>query len=732
MSRRLARALHSDLKKGKLGYVKVSVEAFHTLVKACDSRFARLYAQELLIKFPKKSVGFAMLHKTDSNAPVSYETSVVGALLSSKDMRAQKMGIDILLTILKTQDSAEYISKLDNFVPLLCKIAIDDATGGHTHTGEDGKTVSASSLQCLLEHLRLCSRISFIARHMDGITEAALTIIDREGDAAIATYEACRDTQGEGSVNLLALSKLSMGSRIGAASPCQAAVLIFKEIGATTHDSVESRNVTEYWIHFMEKVPSRWSGGPALDVGLGVLRDSCKLDHQKYALACSLIRHLASLGERGIEYQNGALVKIILSQAFLLGAADVASLLLLTIKSVGGLLSLKTIEQPSAQVVYDAIQHIALKTSSRTQIASVIEAALSHVSSDESVIGIIWLCEAASSVYLDIPLQQSEDCNVTETMVSAIKNICANINDDKEHQKTIILKSLTILRHTFEATAPGSHTSVRCARVLVAYLWTMLSSPSATPDIFIVIQAVFRSFTETDITCNEDLAISVLFVASLNLQLSAYVGSPDKEFCSRQHVPACQVTAAAAIADSMWECLKNSMKHTDPSLFDGFKPKLLGDDESRLLCVNSIGMAVSKDTASGSVPFTEQPDKYNADGMFSCSQNSPEEIFKRVAGSSRRSTIVEDVNIAAIRNSDIGVAPGSIVAALEGIDMHVLSGNTIDSPSHHSLSSSTSSLTSSRPQGRDDNDDCVANNTFATSAEAIAWISRHLIHQSTM
>lgn len=198
-----------------------------------------------------------MLHKADVGSHASHETSVVGALLSSKDERAQKMGIGLLLTILKTQDSAEYISKLDKFVPLLCKIAVD---GANQRSEEDGKTVSASALQCLLEHLRLCSRISYIARHMGSITDAALTIIDREGDSAIAAYESCNDLPN-GHVNVLALGKLSMGTRIGASHPCQAAVLIFKEIGAATQDSLESRNVTEYWIQFMEKVPSRWSGG---------------------------------------------------------------------------------------------------------------------------------------------------------------------------------------------------------------------------------------------------------------------------------------------------------------------------------------------------------------------------------------------------------------------------------------------------------------------------------------
>lgn len=718
MSRRLARALHSDLKKEKLGYVKVSVHAFDTLVKACDSRFARLYAQELLIRFPKKSVRFSMLHKADTNIHASHEASVVGALLSSKDKRAQKMGIELLLTILKIQDSAEYISKLDKFVPLLCGIAVDGAADG---TAEE-KAVSASALQSLLEHLKLCSRISYIARYMGSITDAALTIIDREGDTAIAAYQSCNDTSNE-HVNFLALGKLSMGSRIGAAPPCQAAVLIFKEIGAATHDSVESRNVTEYWIRFMEKSPLRWSGGSALEVGLGVLRDSCKVDHQKYALACSLIRHLASLGEKGIGYQNGALVKVIISQAFLLGAADVASLLLLTIRSVGSLLNHDSIEQPSAQVVYEAIKRIAIQTNSKTQIATVIEAALSHVPSDQDVLGIVWLCEAASSVYLEIPLQRSEDCNVTETMVSAIRDICSRIGDDVGFKKFVIVKSLTILRHTFEATAPGSHTSVRCARVLVAYLWSMLSSPCATPDIFVAIQAVFRSFTETDIAFNEDLAISVSFVASLNGQLAAYIAGDSKEFCNRQHVPMCQITAAAAIADSMWECVKNSMKHVDGNLFDSFKPVLQGDEDVQLLYVNSIGMAVSREDSSSTVPFPEQPAKYNAHGTFSCKYKNAEDIFEKVAGISRRSGLLNHVNLASMKGThDSRMSAEDIVSTLSYID----SPKTNEQLHTWSVSPAVSPTRQENPAaGRESS--MADSIPFASGSEALASLSRHLL-----
>jgi hypothetical protein len=55
VSRRLGRTLHSDLRKRKLGYVRVAVETYRVLLQACDNRFARLYAQDLLIAFPVRA-----------------------------------------------------------------------------------------------------------------------------------------------------------------------------------------------------------------------------------------------------------------------------------------------------------------------------------------------------------------------------------------------------------------------------------------------------------------------------------------------------------------------------------------------------------------------------------------------------------------------------------------------------------------------------------------------------
>eukprot|EP00889_Picochlorum_renovo_P008445 jgi/Picre1/35475/NNA_002937.t1 len=601
VSRRLGRTLHSDLRKRKLGYVRVAVETYRVLLQACDNRFARLYAQELLIAFPKKSVRFGVLNTQSPAHGTSHLESVVGVLLSDKSTLVQSWGIELLLHMIKIQDSAEFIIKLDNFVPLVCRLAVPTSAGRDDAMAE---SVSAVALQCLLEHLRLCSRISYAARHMDMITTSALKIIDAEGDAAITAYQASKVLKDD--VNSLAMSRLSIGARIGASTPCQAAILIFKEIGAVTLDSVESRNVTEYWIDFMEKKPSRWSGGAALEVGLGVLRDSCTLDHQVYALSCSLLRHLASLKADAGEVQKKALLHVTLSQAQLLRSTDSAALLLLMIRIMGPIFSEKDIGRDTVQytmhqagwrsAVYDAVCTLAKQTHSRCQVASVIEAALSHM--DNESVGTLWLCEAAGSTYLDIPVDSADDCNVTETMVTSMQSICSPLDSSSDTMKVSIMKCLGILRHTFEAAPPSSLTSTRCVRALMSFLWTLWAA-------LVRLQGYSWPYKAS---------------------LVGYKNSQEHEFCGSKDVPSSQVNAAAAISHAMWECLKNVVTDHVTSQLDAFKPSI---NSTGLLHINAIGMAVANEDIDEFANFPRQAEPL----QFSCpADDNPDAIMQKIFG----------------------------------------------------------------------------------------------------
>lgn len=630
-SRRLARTIHADLKRKKLGYVKVGVEAFKVLIHACDSRFARLYAQELLVRYPKKSVSFAALHReatlkantsktNDAGFRGQHETSLVGVLLANNDVRAQKMGMELLLSILKIQDSAEYISSLDNFVPMLCRLAV-----------EESRSVSAVALQCLLEHLRLCSRISYVAKNMDLMTLAVLEIIEQEGDVAIETYEALKMAEGEVGEHgeqavKLALGRLSIGSRIGASPPCQAAVLIFQEIGSASHESVNNRSVVEYWIEFLDRQPSRWSGGAALRVGLGILRDSCTIEHQKYALACALVHHL---GSRASMQDHAsvldALVPVTLSQAALLGPENTPAVLLLAVRILAGMLdasmtpSISNVSEVSfSKTAREAVQALAIQTGSRAQAASVIEAALLHPTPSD-VLGTLFLCEAISAVYLDIPINTAiGDLNLTETMVMAMQSLTAlGSSDSATHAPVKIpatLYALSILRHTLEATTPGTHTSARAAHALMSFMWSVVGIPHATPSMLVALQALFRSFTETDITANHGDVLAVMLTASLNRELARAQNpqatqAPDSAlFCDNAGVPRSQIVAVATITGGMWECIhKSSAGANLPSdAFDALKPVVADPSvATSALDTNDLGMAVVRDGVDGSAPLED-------------------------------------------------------------------------------------------------------------------------------
>jgi hypothetical protein len=638
-SRRLARTIHADLKRKKMGYVKVGVEAFKVLVHACESRFARLYAQELLVRYPKKSVSFAALHREtaskaasskakDSGIRGQHETSLVGVLLANGDVRAQKMGMELLLSILKIQDSAEYISSLDNFVPMLCRLAVEESRG-----------VSAVALQCLLEHLRLCSRISYVAKNMDVMTLAVLEIIEQEGDAAIQTYEALKMAEGEvgehGEQALkMALGRLSIGTRIGASPPGQAAVLIFKEIGTASHESVNNRNVVEYWIEFLDRQPARWTGGAALRVGLGILRDSCTIEHQKYVLACALVHHLGSrVAMQDDASVLDALVPVALSQAALLGPENTPAVLLLAVRILGGMLdksmtsSTTSVSDVSfSKTARGAVQALAVQTGSRAQAASVIEAALLHPT-PPGILGTLFLCEAISAVYLDIPINSAMgDLNLTETMVTAaVQSLAAPGNDNfASHADapvnavatiSITHYALSILRHTLEATTPGSHTSARAAHALMSLMWSVVGTPHATPSLLVALQALFRSFTETDITTNHGDVLAVMFAASLNRELcraqatgaTGATGATDATlFCDNAGVPRSQIAAVAMITAGMWECLNKSTTGAKLAgdAFNAFKPVVAGPcAATSTLVTNDLGLAVVRDDVDGSIPF---------------------------------------------------------------------------------------------------------------------------------
>jgi hypothetical protein len=312
VSRRLARRLHADLGRRRYGYVRVAVTAYLSLITAEEGRFCRAVAKELLLKYPTKTRHFWTLGRRPLIPNASQQQaqlgSVVGALVASKEPLAQLWGINLMTAFCKQQDSAEYIHALEAFVPLLCdKTAESSRPVQVIQDSQHVGGVPAASFHALLEHLRLCSRISYVSMHLDLITYAVLNVIESEA-ASLPSDATLSPPPGQQQQRAF-LSQTSIGTRVGASSPGIAAFLVYQEIGRLTRDAAEGRKVLEFLLRFLDDKPIRWQGGPAVAFGLGVMRDACTHEQQRLMMAAALISHVSSVGSAAIENQSRANIR---------------------------------------------------------------------------------------------------------------------------------------------------------------------------------------------------------------------------------------------------------------------------------------------------------------------------------------------------------------------------------------------------------------------------------------
>lgn len=309
VSRRLARRLHADLGRRRYGYVRVAVTAYLSLITAEEGRFSRAIAKELLLRYPTKTRHFWTWGRRPliPNASQQRLGSVVGALVASKEPLAQLWGINLMTFFCKQQDSAEYIHSLEAFVPLLCdKTAESSRSVQVIQDSQHLGGVPAASFHALLEHLRLCSRISYVSMHLDLITYAVLNVIESE---AASLPSSATLSSPPGQQQRAFLSQTSIGTRVGASSPGIAAFLVYQEIGRLTRDAAEGRKVLEFLLRFLDDKPVRWQGGPAVTFGLGVMRDACTHEQQRLMMAAALISHVSSVGSAPIANQSRANIR---------------------------------------------------------------------------------------------------------------------------------------------------------------------------------------------------------------------------------------------------------------------------------------------------------------------------------------------------------------------------------------------------------------------------------------
>ncbi len=54
----------------------------------------------------------------------------------------------------------------------------------------------------------------------------------------------------------------------------------------------------EFLMRYLDSSGDNWLGGPVLDAGLGIMRQACMEEHQRYLLYSTLLRHVVTPGER--------------------------------------------------------------------------------------------------------------------------------------------------------------------------------------------------------------------------------------------------------------------------------------------------------------------------------------------------------------------------------------------------------------------------------------------------
>ena len=58
-------------------------------------------------------------------------------------------------------------------------------------------------------------------------------------------------------------------------------------------------------MRYLDGAPARWAGGPVLEAGVGIMRQACAEEHQRYLLFSSLMRHVAAPGARAVSGRAG-------------------------------------------------------------------------------------------------------------------------------------------------------------------------------------------------------------------------------------------------------------------------------------------------------------------------------------------------------------------------------------------------------------------------------------------
>ncbi|KAL4536689.1 hypothetical protein Ndes2437B_g06092 [Nannochloris sp. 'desiccata'] len=544
VSRRLARRLHYDLSKNRLGFVRVAVAAYTHLATTESGRFARLYSKELIVRYPTKKRylwGLVSPRPAASNLPPSsaHLGSVVGALISSPQPPAQQWGLELLTTLLKQQETAEFIGTFETLVPLLCSKACSSTYaittvktrngkregGGGEGVAEDSDTavvtavptadgerdpanlIASLSLQALLEHLRLCFRLSYVSFHLDSITYAVLSIMEAAGAATGIDYSTASKAVAAGvSLPLSSLARESVGARVGASSPGYAALLVYQELGQMTRDAAEGKKVLEFLFRYLDQMPKRWLGGPALDVGLGVMRDACSQEHQRFLLTTALIVHVGAA--KGLnETQRVAVLEQAMKDAAVLETSMAPSALLQALQELPKALAsvrdlVQTEQSEFGKAVITAVRSLAGQVGTRLQLTSALGAAMTRLGGPSAPLstGTLQCCAAASNAYSTLPpraLGASATPHLPNVLLRSALGICLSWNPKQR------LLAHQILRNALTGVPQGSYMTQ--VMLVLSSIWHEVALVENTPECFKAMDATLGAVVSASSGAEEQL-----------------------------------------------------------------------------------------------------------------------------------------------------------------------------------------------------------------------------------
>ena len=602
VSRRLARRLDEDLSRRRLGFVHIAVEAFSHLLSFQDGKYSSVYARELIEKYPTKERHFYSLGRVPwmaRLAPASQHLgSVVGVLLSSNESIAQRWGIDLFVKFMKFQNTAQFMTQLQLFIPMICSKA---QASGPQEKGRE-PSIAGSSLRAILEYLRFSARISFVPVLLKDIVFTVLTITEKEISEGGLPKDISEITgerrKGYESTEIL-LPQPSIGTRVMmASSTAISSLLLLEEMARITSDPAEGRRVVEIILEFLDSKPSRWLGGPVMDACLMVLREGYKESFKRYLLVSMFFTHAGESSALEAAHRTKIISEALKDSevlepnatALLVALRELPGALMSIEYSVGDLVLKSGLEFLDSEEVnpretlsnedllrfqvHLAIQNLSKRISDRTHFESVLGAAISFLIGKRQDLG-----NKRSAITLECiallarKYAESRAENVGDFQKSLKREASLKDRHELMEQMNSQCMSDMLLRGILTMLLGSTRTERVLSHFILHSVLAALEPGNYLRQSLLLLSALYRELALPDISVIELIAIYSTFeVAGLTFT--------DSKFCS----------------EALKFCLTIQREIIDPkdSNHDRWKARTLGHKVAVLLVCQSMWKCLGK------------------------------------------------------------------------------------------------------------------------------------------